>query len=39
MVVEVHEGVLIGFDQHGTLLKQFLIQSCTCKMFKKLIFV
>ena len=38
-VVEVHEGVLEGSDQHGTILKQILIQNCTCKMDKKLIFV
>ena len=38
-VVEVHEGVLKGSDQHGTVLKQFLIQNCTCKIDKKLIFV
>ena len=38
-VVEVHEGVLEGLDQHGTIFKQFLIQNCTCKMDKKLIFV
>ena len=37
--VEVHEGVLEGSDQHGTILKQFLIQNYTCKMDKKLIFV
>ena len=33
-VFEVHEGVLEGSDQHGTILKQFLIQNCTCKMIK-----
>ena len=38
-VVEVHEGVLEGSDHHGTILKQFLFQNCTCKMDKKLIFV
>ena len=38
-VVKVHEGVLEGSDKHGTILKQFLIQSCTCKMDKNLAFV
>ena len=38
-VVEVHEGVQEGSDQHGTILEQFLIQNCTCKMDEKLIFV
>ena len=38
-VVEVHVGVLEGSDQHGNILKQFLVQNCTCKMDKKLIFV
>ena len=38
-VVEVHEGVLEGSDQHRTILKQFLIQYCTCEMDKKVIFV
>ena len=37
-VVEVHQGVLEGSDQHGTILKQCLIQNYTCKMDKKLIF-
>ena len=31
-VVEVHEGVIEGSDQHGTMLKQFLIQNFTCKI-------
>ena len=38
-VVEVHEGVLQGSDQHGTILKQLLIQRCACKIDKKLILV
>ena len=36
-VVEVHEGVLEGSDQHGTILIKFLIKNCT--LYKKLIFV
>ena len=38
-VVETHEGVLEGSDQHGNVLYQFLFQNCACKMFKRLIFV
>ena len=38
-IVEVHEGVLKGSDQHGTILKQFLVKNCICKMNKKFIFV
>ena len=38
-VVEVQEGVLEGSDDHGAILKQCLIQNCTCKIDKKLIFV
>ena len=35
-----HVPVVLGYmNQHGTILKQFLIQNCTCKMDKKLIFV
>ena len=37
--VKVHEGVLEGSDQHGNILKEFLIKNCTWKMDKKLIFV
>ena len=33
-VVVVHEGVLEGSGQHGTVLKQFLIPNCRCKMLK-----
>ena len=33
-VVEVQEGVLGGSDQHGTILKQFFIQTCASKMSK-----
>ena len=32
-------GVLEGSDRHGTILKHFLFQNCTCKIDKKLIFV
>ena len=38
-VVKVDESVLELSDNHGTILKQFLFQYCTCKMDKKLIFV
>ena len=38
-VVKVHEGVLEGSGKHGTMLKQFLIQKCKCKMDGKLAFV
>ena len=38
-VVDVHEGVLEGSDQHETILKQFLLQNWTCKMNEKLTFV
>ena len=37
-IVEVHEGVLECFVQLWTVLKQFFIQNCTCKMFKNWIF-
>ena len=37
-VVEVHKGLLEGSDQHWTILKQFLFQSCTFKMDKNLLF-
>ena len=39
VVIEIYEAFLEGTDQHGTLLEQFLIQNCTCKMDRKLIFV
>ena len=38
-VVKVHEGVLEGSDQHGTILKQFLIQNCTGKVDKSYLFI
>ena len=31
-VVEVLEGVLECWNHHWTILKQYLIQNCTCKM-------
>ena len=35
-VVEVHEGVLEGTDQHVTIQEKFLVQNCTCQMDEKL---
>ena len=32
----VHEGVLEGSGQHGSILKQFLIPNCRCKLLNKM---
>ena len=34
----VHKCVLTNCDYDGIILKQFLVQNCTCKMHKNLIF-
>ena len=38
-VVEVHEGDPEGPDQHGIILKQFLIQNCTYSIYKHLMHI